>query len=286
MSNVLAVSFADPVTTAESQRIPLELAGLGDPQIWQVPERPLPFRCTDEVMNAWGTRLRLRSLVAMGHNERRIGEAIGISREKVTAIVNGQVTEIRVELARNAVDLWEAWWDKVPPTVTHTQKAAFHRARAKAARRGWCCPLGLDEELIDSPDYVPGAGWLPATGTGIAEDFPLGIKEAALCHSCTARVITAVTPSTTSTRVFTQARRVRRLRAVTRRAETTSQRRPKWTATANGRSGRTAMRPGARIRGRAARIQRSRAATGSQVNEWAGQGNGGGFSAIRARRAG
>jgi hypothetical protein len=177
MSNVLAVSFADPA--AETRRIPLELAGLADPEIWQVPERPLPFRCTGEVMNAWGTRLRLRSLVAMGHNERRIGVAIGISREKVTAIVNGQVTEIRVELARNAVDLWEAWWDKVPPTLTHTQKASFHRARAKAARRGWCCPLGLDEELIDEPDYVPGAGWLPATGTGIAEDFPLGIREAA-----------------------------------------------------------------------------------------------------------
>ena len=95
MSNVLEVPFVPIV-------IRLELAGLGDPKIWQDPEKPLPFRCTDEVMNAWGTRLRLRSLVAMGHNERRIGAAIGITREKVTAIVNGQVTEVTVRLAKDA----------------------------------------------------------------------------------------------------------------------------------------------------------------------------------------
>ena len=178
MDNVLEVSFGplDP----DVLRIRLELAGLGDPKLYET-VRPEPFRrLPSGVMNAWGTRLRLRSLIAMGHNERRIGAALGVSRARVTAIVNGQVTEVSVRLARDAVYLWEAWWDKVPPTRTRTEKASFRRARGKAARRDWCCPLGLDEELIDNPDYIPGAGWLPATGTGVAYDpFPIGGREAA-----------------------------------------------------------------------------------------------------------
>jgi hypothetical protein len=180
MDNVLEVTFTS-VASSEEKQIRLELAGLGNPHIWQTPEAPLPLRMdASGVMNAWGTRLRLRSLVAMGHNERRIGGALGVSRGRVTAIVNGSVTEVPVRLARDAVYLWDAWWDLVPPTRTKTEKASFRRARGKAARRNWCCPLALDEGLIDEPDYVPGAGWLPATGTGIATDpFPIGGREAA-----------------------------------------------------------------------------------------------------------
>jgi hypothetical protein len=281
MTNVLAVMFA-PADDPETRRIQIELAGLGDPRFLRTVV-PLPFRCTDEVINAWGTRIRLRSLIAMGHNERRLGIALGVTREKVTTVANGQVIEVPAELARDVVRLWEAWWDKVPPTRTPTQKASFRRARAKAARYDWCCPLGLDEELIDDPYYIPGSGWLPATGTGIAEDpYPLGHWEAALCRSCMAVIlITPASLSIMSTRVFIRGRHVRRLRGATRRAETTSRRSPQWPPTGNGRSGLTASRHGARIRVRAAR-----STTGSQGNEHAGQGNGGGFPAIRPRRAG
>jgi hypothetical protein len=173
MSNVLEVEFG-PVKLL---RVHEELAGLAEPPVTYV---PLPLRCADDVINAWGTRLRLRSLIAMGHNTRRMGGALDLSQQKVVAIVNGLVIEIPVTLARDVVSLWEAWWDLVPPTRTRAEKDSFRRARAKAARRDWCCPLGLDEELIDDPYYIPGSGWLPATGTGIAFDpFPLGAKEAA-----------------------------------------------------------------------------------------------------------
>jgi hypothetical protein len=172
MSNVLEAEFV-PINV---KRVQLELDGIG--RQWQIVQ-PLPFRCTDEVINAWGTRLRLRSLTAMGHNTRRMGDALGISQQMVTAIVNGLAIEVPVELAKDVVHLWEAWWDKVPPTRTRAEKDSFRAARGRAARYDWCCPLGLDEELIDDPYYIPGSGWLPATGTGIADDYPLGIKEAA-----------------------------------------------------------------------------------------------------------
>jgi hypothetical protein len=164
MRNVLEVEFA-PIDAADVNAIPYV---------------PLPFRCTDEVMNAWGARLRIRSLIAMGHSQRRIGIALGVSRKRVTDIVNGLVIEVPVELARDVVKLWNHWWDLVPPTRTPTQKASFRRSRALAAKWDWCCPLGLDEELIDDPYYIPGSGWLPATGAGIAfNPYPLGMKEAA-----------------------------------------------------------------------------------------------------------
>ena len=127
------------------------------------------------MINAWGTRLRLRSLIAMGHNTRRMGEALDLSQQKVTAIVNGLVIEIPVDPGQGCGLALGGVVGHVPPTRTRAEKDSFRRARAKAARRDWCCPLGLDEELIDDPYYIPGSGWLPATGTGIAFDpFPLG----------------------------------------------------------------------------------------------------------------
>jgi hypothetical protein len=164
MSNVLEVEFAA-----------IDMAA-----IYAEPYVPEPFRIKDKVLNAWGTRLRLRSLIAMGHNERRMGGALGVSQQRVTSIINGYVTEVPTELARDVVRLWNAWWDLVPPTRTAVEKQTFRRVRARAAKWDWCCPLGLDEELIDNPYYIPGSGWLPATGTGVAEDpFPLDRKEAA-----------------------------------------------------------------------------------------------------------
>jgi len=177
MDNILEVSFT-PVPTGAEREILLQLAGFGPEPVTVT---PLPMsRPLGAAMNAWGTRLRLRSLVALGFNELRIGVALGVTRERVTTVVNGTVTEVPVMLARDVVRLWEAWWDKVPPTTTRTQRDAFRRARAKAARRNWCCPLGLDEESIDDPFYIPGAGWLPANGTAVATDpYPLGDRRRA-----------------------------------------------------------------------------------------------------------
>ena len=100
------------------------------------------FGTKDKVLNAWGTRLRLRSLIAMGHNERRMGGALGVSQQRVTSIINGYVTEVPTKLAGDVVRLWNAWWDLVPPTRTAVEKETFRRVRARVVKWDWCCPLG------------------------------------------------------------------------------------------------------------------------------------------------
>ena len=100
----------------------------------------MPFRTKAEVINAWGTRLRLRSLIAMGHNERRMGGALGVSQQRVTSIVNGYVTEVPTELARDVVRLWNAWWDLVPPTRTDGGEADLSAGARQGGEVGLVLP--------------------------------------------------------------------------------------------------------------------------------------------------
>ena len=115
-----------------------------------------------------GTRLRLRSLMAMGHGYTRLARAAGTSPSDIRKIIQGQAAEVTPQLHDRVRHVWEAWWDKTPPVRTAAEAAAATKARERARRGGWCTPLGLDEDLIDRPGYQPGHGWLPATGTGTA----------------------------------------------------------------------------------------------------------------------
>ena len=119
---------------------------------------------------AGGTRLRLRSLMAMGHGYTRLARAAGTSPADIRRIIHGRAAEVTPQLHDRVRGVWEAWWDKTPPVRTAAEAAAATKARARARRGGWCTPLGLDEDLIDRPGYQPGHGWLPATGTGTAPD--------------------------------------------------------------------------------------------------------------------
>ena len=119
---------------------------------------------------AGGTRLRLRSLMAMGHGDTRLARAAGTSPADVRKIIHGGAAEVTPELHDRVRGVWEAWWDKTPPVRTAAEAAAATKARVRARRRGWCTPLGLDEDLIDRVGYQPGHSWLPATGTGTPPD--------------------------------------------------------------------------------------------------------------------
>jgi hypothetical protein len=115
-----------------------------------------------------GTRLRLRSLMAMGHGYTRLARAAGTSPADIRKIIEGRAAEVTPQMQDRVRRLWEAWWDKTPPARTAAETAAATKARDRARRGGWCTPLGLDEDLIDRVGYQPGHGWLPATGTGTA----------------------------------------------------------------------------------------------------------------------
>ena len=126
----------------------------------------------EDLYNPWlsadSTRLRLRSLMAMGHGYTRLAHAAGTSPSGIRKIIQGQAVEVTLQLHDRVRHVWEAWWDKTPLVRTAAEGAAATKARERARRGGWCTPLGLDEDLIDRPGYQPGHGWLPATGTGTA----------------------------------------------------------------------------------------------------------------------
>ncbi len=123
--------------------------------------------------DATGSRLRLRSLVAMGHSAARIARALGRDGGSVRAVLRDQET-VSYCFRESCIKLWECWWDKTPPVNNGAQRAAMTKARQMAERKGWCCPAALDEDELDYPGYMCLARWLPATGSGIATDYPLG----------------------------------------------------------------------------------------------------------------
>ncbi len=125
-------------------------------------------------VDATGTRLRLRALAAMGHSDQRIARALGRPAWLIARIINRPARTVTPELRADACRLFDAWWDKRPPERTPAERRAAAAARARAQRGRWCPGLGLDDEELDTPGYRPRAGWLPATGTGIALDDPLG----------------------------------------------------------------------------------------------------------------
>jgi plasmid maintenance system antidote protein VapI len=125
---------------------------------------------------AGGSMWRLRSLQAMSHTAPRIARALGISPVQVSRIISGEAGTVTPKLHRDICDLWEAWWDKRPAIRNRHERSAASKAMNRAARSKWPCPAGLDEDVLDEPGYKPRHPWRHATGTGIADDFPLGFR--------------------------------------------------------------------------------------------------------------
>ena len=121
---------------------------------------------------ATGTMWRLRSLVAMGHDSARIARALHVPPGYVRRVVRGQARTVTREFGASVGQLWDAWWDKTPPQRTPAQRRAAACARRQAKTHDWPAAAGLDEDLLDEPGYRPWCRYRPATGTGIAPDFP------------------------------------------------------------------------------------------------------------------
>ena len=121
-------------------------------------------------IDAGGTRLRLRSLVAMGHSAARLARAADVHHETAQKLIRGETATVSPELRDQVRGVFDAWWDKRPPEASRDERAAAEAARRRAERNDWCCPLALDEEQLDVPGYQPQAGWRPAAGTGVAGD--------------------------------------------------------------------------------------------------------------------
>ena len=122
-------------------------------------------------LDAGGTTWRLRSLIAMGHDSTRIARALDVRPETIRKLVRGDTATVSPEFRNLACQLWNAWWDKLPPDTTPGERHAASAARRRAERHGWPAAAGLDEDELDQPGYRPFCGYRPAIGTGIAPDF-------------------------------------------------------------------------------------------------------------------
>jgi len=118
-----------------------------------------------------GTMWRLRSLVAMGHDARRIADALRVRPDVIRAILRGEAEAASSGLRDLTCQLWDAWWDKRPPERTRVERDRARAARKRAELAGWCTPLGLDEDQLDEPGYRPYARYRAASGTGTAGEF-------------------------------------------------------------------------------------------------------------------
>ena len=130
-------------------------------------------------VHANGAKWRLRSLMAMGHSPARISRAMGIEHRTVMRIISGDVRYLSAAVFSLVDALWEAWWDKRPPARTRAERFSRNWALKRAQAENWPTPVNLDEDVLDTPGYRPMAHWHPATGVGVATDYPLGIREVA-----------------------------------------------------------------------------------------------------------
>ena len=135
---------------------------------------------TPQMVDAIGTRLRLRALGAMGHSQTRIARALGEPIWLINRIMGGVTREVSPKLRADALALYDHWWCLRPPETTPAERKAAAAARTRAKRCRWCTGAGLDDDELDVPGYRPRSTYRPAEGVGVATDpDPLGRRRSA-----------------------------------------------------------------------------------------------------------
>ena len=98
---------------------------------------------TPQMVDAIGTRLRLRALGAMGHSQTRIARALGEPIWLINRIMGGVTREVSPKLRADALALYDHWWCLRPPETTPAsvrpqQRPGHARNAAGGARApGW-----------------------------------------------------------------------------------------------------------------------------------------------------
>jgi hypothetical protein len=114
----------------------------------------------------------------MGHSPARIARALGegTNVRTVRRLLAGEDTAPTPAQLERIRDLYEAWWDLIPPQRTRGERVAASAARRRAQAGQWCTGAGLDDDALDTLGYFPRCAWRPAAGTGVATDNPLKVR--------------------------------------------------------------------------------------------------------------
>lgn len=102
-----------------------------------------------------GTRLRLQALATIGWAQSTLATRLGKDDDFCRRILDGTRHVTRADRDRIRT-LYDELWNSPPVTDGTPQSRAWIRRTADAAKRnGWVRPMGLDDDLIDSPGYRP-----------------------------------------------------------------------------------------------------------------------------------
>lgn len=104
-------------------------------------------------IDATGTHRRLQALVAIGWNQTRLAERLGLSRANFGTMMHQ--AKVTAATASKVRALYDELWDKHPPESTRNERTAASKARNQARANGWAPPAAWDDDAIDHPDARP-----------------------------------------------------------------------------------------------------------------------------------
>lgn len=103
------------------------------------------------VVNAAGTRRRLRALLAAGHTVPTVAATSGCHRSTLDRVLHG-AERVHATTRARVARAYDILCASTPATATRWDRMAVTRARQRAQQGGWQPPAMWDESIIDDPD--------------------------------------------------------------------------------------------------------------------------------------
>lgn len=129
-----------------------------------------PALADGALVDATGSRRRIRALVARGWSLTRIADALDVTISNLHLHTDGQQS-VTVATRRRVTHLYDRWWDQDPAEGGNRRiVAGAARARLHAARAGWAPPAMWDDDLIDDPNAPNPIGHPYCTETGCLDE--------------------------------------------------------------------------------------------------------------------
>lgn len=105
-------------------------------------------RGRDLLVNATGTRRRIRALQRLGWSQQALADQLGMSAPWITHLM--RVQRVKPATAERVSELYERLCMTLPPARTPMERASATKARRYAEKAGWPSPLAWDD--IDNPN--------------------------------------------------------------------------------------------------------------------------------------